>query len=185
MSAIGVFNLTERWRHGLKSSFRKRLSDGQDFSYINVGDSVATGRIGIPNKSQHYAAVAARTAARHLGLPCRLALHTADDLGTDDRVGLSGRGWRIEEGGLYGGGSCIVDAGGEGVLNYFPEPRCRMVRISIVGDSTTASTVVLRGPRVMRSRARRRCGSRSVGAGMLHRHRAETFARQTTNREAL
>jgi len=128
MSAIGVFNLTERW-HGLKSSFRKRLSDGRDFSYINVGDSIATGRIGIPNKSQHYAAVAAGTAARHLGLPCRLALHTADDVGTDDRVGLSGRGWRIEEGGLYGGGSCIVDAGGEGVLNYFPEPRCRMVRI--------------------------------------------------------
>src|SRR5918997_1107454 len=89
MSAIGVFNLTERWLDGLASSFRKRLSEGQDFSYINVGDSIATGRIGIPSKSQHYAAVAAVTVARHLGLPFRSPLHTADDLGTDGRMLLS------------------------------------------------------------------------------------------------
>ena len=75
IAMIGVFNLTEPWLRGLTSSFRERLSEGQDFSYINVGDSIATGRIGITSKSQHYAAVAARTAAEHLNLPCRSAPH--------------------------------------------------------------------------------------------------------------
>ena len=129
MSAIGVFNLTERWLRGLRSSFRERLSEGQDFSYINVGDSIATGTIGIASKSQHYAAVAARTAAEHLGLPARSTLHTADDRGTDGRMRLSGRRWRIEEAGLYGGGSYVAYAGSDGALNHFPEAGCRMVRI--------------------------------------------------------
>ena len=133
ISAIGVSNLTERWQRGLRSSFRERLSQGQDFSYINVGDSIATGRIGITSKSQHYAAVAARTACKHLGLPFRSALHTADDLWTDGRTLASGRGWRIEEGGLYGGGSYALDAGSDGAISYLPEPRCRMVRISHLG----------------------------------------------------
>src|SRR5918998_4952536 len=128
ISEIGVVNLTERWLHGVASSFRKRRSSGQDFCYLNVGDSIATGRIGIPSKRQHYAAVAARTAAKRLGVPVCSALHTAGDLQTDDRMLLSGRGWRIEEGGLYGGGSYVADAGGDGALTYRPEPGYRMVR---------------------------------------------------------
>ena len=125
----GIFNLTERWLGGVTSSFRKSLSESQDFSSINVGDPIATGRIGIRNKTQHYAAVAARTAARHLGLPFRSPLHTADDLETDGRMRLSGRGWRTEEGGLYGEGSYAADAGIDGALTYRPEPAYRIVQV--------------------------------------------------------
>jgi lysophospholipase L1-like esterase len=133
ISTTGVVNLTEQWLCGLESSLRKRLREGEDFSYINVGDSIATGTIGILSKTQHYAAVAARTAAKHLGLPYRSALHTADDLGTDGRMRVTGRGWRMAEEGLYGGGSYGAAAGSDGTLHYLPEPECRMVRICHLG----------------------------------------------------
>jgi lysophospholipase L1-like esterase len=129
----GIFNLTERWVSGLTSSFRRTLSAGQDFAYVNVGDSIATGRIGIPSKTRHYAAVAALTVARHLSVPVRSTFHTADELGTDDRMLLSGPGWRIEEGALYGGGSYVADAGADGTLTYLPEPGYRTARICHLG----------------------------------------------------
>ena len=150
-AGAGVFNLTERWLGGLRSSFRERLSKGQDFCYINVGDSIATGTIGIPSKSQHYAAVAARSAAEHLGLPARSTLHTAADRGSDGRTLLSGRGWRIEEAGLYGGGSYVASAGSDGALHYLPDPGYRLVRICHRGgfdysvDGGASGLAIIRG----------------------------------------
>lgn len=133
IAELGVVHVTEEWLGGLRSAMRSRLGEGQDFCYVNLGDSIATGRIGISSKDEHYAAVAARAAAAQLTVPSTRALHTADDLSSDGRMAAIGPRWRTEDGGLYGGGSYTIDAGRDGVLHHDRQPRCRTVRIGFRG----------------------------------------------------
>jgi len=126
---VDVFNLTEEWLARLRSSFARSASEADDFNYVNLGDSIATGVIGINGKSQHYAAVAAQLVAERLGLSARRGLRTPDDLGADAPMTLGGHGWRIESGGLYGGGCFQLDAD-DAVLHVLPQPLSRAVRIA-------------------------------------------------------
>lgn len=91
---------------------------------INVGDSIATGMIGITSPAQHYAARAAHLVAAAAGGeagPGALVPGTFQEAG---RLALEGSGWRratLSDGGIFGAGLIELSPGGAAVAVFRPD----------------------------------------------------------------
>lgn len=119
-------SLTDGWSQRLTAAYRQRRGEGQDFLLVNVGDSIATGRLGITSKSQHYAALAAGLVGGSLGIPARSPVRAPEDFppGASGAVDL-----QIGSGGLYGGGSYVLGGGDGEQLALLPQPGYRGVQV--------------------------------------------------------
>ncbi|WP_328291422.1 hypothetical protein OG218_01430 [Kineococcus sp. NBC_00420] len=79
MTATANFhNLTDAWHQRVLTSFQRCRAGVSDFSWINVGDSIATGRIGIETADDHYTALASDELARMVKLRAELFCGSPD-----------------------------------------------------------------------------------------------------------
>jgi lysophospholipase L1-like esterase len=119
-----VFNLTDRWRHGVRRSLSRLERSERDFLYLNVGDSIATGEIGIDSPRHHYAAAAATIISERLGVRVGYGPATPGRETEAGRVALSGSGCSVlvDAGGFFGASAWSLGHDSDAVLRFTPEP---------------------------------------------------------------
>lgn len=135
-----VYNVTPAWRRRVHTALERCRSGAADFTWINVGDSIATGRVGIDNATQHYTAVAADEIARAAGVGSELFLHTPMGPRPPGTVTWSGPPWPVETARGFFGAGCWRAEVSDGFLQFTPPGKVDIVTVGFDGRGSFESS---------------------------------------------
>jgi lysophospholipase L1-like esterase len=132
----GTFNATDEWLSRVGASLAQLGVGARDFRLANVGDSIATGMLGITTTSDHYTARTAGLVARAHGRRWRRGPVSEGANNDGGWITVAGRDWRrdLNEGAYFGAGSYELLPEGSAVLSYAPDGAATSFTMSFGGN---------------------------------------------------
>ncbi|HEV7811561.1 MAG TPA: SGNH/GDSL hydrolase family protein [Leifsonia sp.] len=133
----GTFNATAQWLGRVGAALAQLQAGTRDFRYLNVGDSIATGMLGITSTTDHYAARAAQLTASSHGRRARRGLVAEGATYDGGRIAVTGAGWRrdLTNGGYFGTGAYELLPGGDALLTFTPGVPATSFSVSFDADA--------------------------------------------------